>query len=166
MLKSFKKIFFLLLTFSIIIILTTFYDSVLKDYNKKLDNFAFEYIFDLFNNDIEVSLDDEYIPIEFKNLTYCEKSSEWSDVNGELFIRRNTAKYFIDLKSLLLFTMCRTSWIKNFKFIFFVRILFKNELVSYRKLKKIETNNFISENGYEVYSMSVSFDWKKYIIFR
>ena len=154
----------------LIIFFTAIYDGLLTDYKNKLKVFRFSNILSRFSNEKEKSIDDFKLDyeisqddvVENQNLTYCEKSQEWSDINAELFIRRKTANYFIDRKSLLVFTMCRTSWIQNFQFTFNVSIFHKNDLISNQKYI-VKGDQFISINGYEDNSMQVQFDLEELV---
>ena len=109
-----KNIFPLILVSTIC--LTIFYGDLLRDDKKNLETFRIEV------DDFKIQHVINENTLDENNQTYCEKSQEWSDINAELFIRRKTANYFIDRKTLLVFTMCRTSWIQNFTFTFHVSI--------------------------------------------
>jgi hypothetical protein len=164
--KLFTKKILIIFIVALNITFIAFYNSVTDKYlNLELfglmtDENTEEYNIDDIKFDYEINQDSL---VENQNLTYCENSQEWSDINGELFIRRKTAKYFIDRKSLLVFTMSRTGWVQNFKFIFDVSVFYKNNLISYKKYNHVKTEQFISINGYEDYSMSVNLDLEDYI---
>ena len=150
-----KNIFPLILVSTIC--LTIFYGDLLRDDKKNLETFRIEV------DDFKTQHDINENTLVENNQTYCEKSQEWSDINAELFIRRKTANYFIDRKTLLVFTMCRTSWIQNFTFTFHVSIYTHKKLISNKKYNHVRSDPFLSLNGYEDYSMSVGLDLEELI---
>ena len=153
-----KKIFLLFVILLSILYLPIFYDALLKNFG--FNNYKNE---EEIEGDFESHHDINKNTLFENNQSYCEKSQEWSDINAELFIRRQTAKYFIDRKTLLVFTMCRTSWIQDFRFAFNVNILYNNNLISNEKHNKVKAERFISMNGYEDYSMGVALDLEEFI---
>ena len=150
--KNFFKKFILPLSLVLIVYLSTF------SHDKKISE-TFPVFFEKKNHDFKINES----PLAENNQSYCEKSQEWSDINAELFIRRQTANYFIDRKTLLVFTMCKGSWMQKFRFAFNVSILHNNNLISNRKHDEVKSDRFVSINGYEDYSMGVALDLEEFI---
>lgn len=93
---------------------------------------------------------------------YCKHNQEWSDINGDIFFRRQTAKYYTDRRELIVFFMCRHLFIQNYNFTINSELILNKRVVSSQEHTLTQLNQFLDLNGYEVYSVSTRLNLKEY----
>jgi hypothetical protein len=106
-----------------------------------------------------------FVDLNFSLTTFptCNPRQEWIELDSETFLRKNTSKYFLDEKKLVIIFTCKAESLNNKKFEFHFTIKYQNRIFQKFNDNKYEIIRFFNIRHYQNFVLKAHLDIDEFI---